>query len=155
MLLLKDYFIKIKDKLHCKFICFSSYILCTIYSHSTFAANRGDQNVGDILYNITGSFTGITKMVFGISVLAGLSFAVAAVFKFKQHKDNPAQITIGQPIGLLLLGAAMIWLPFVIRTMGTTVTGIKNKNALSKDQNVLQYQKEGSSGLGKFLIPDN
>jgi intracellular multiplication protein IcmD len=137
-----------------KFIANITVIITLFYSNYLLAGSA-DQDFGDILYNITGSFTGIVRLVFGISIIAGLCFAVAAIFKFKQHKDNPAQVTIGQPIGLLFLGACMIWLPFIIRTMGATVTGIKDTRLLQQNQSVLEYNKNTEdSGLGKFLIPN-
>jgi intracellular multiplication protein IcmD len=58
-----------------------------------------------------------------VSYLLGIGFAGAAIFKFKQHKDNPTQIPIGTPIALLVIGILLIFLPGIIGPIGTTIFG--------------------------------
>lgn len=45
------------------------------------------------------------------SYVAGAAFAIAALLKYKQHKDNPTQTTIGTPIALLFIAAALLFIP--------------------------------------------
>ena len=52
-----------------------------------------------------------------------MAFVLGAIFKFKAHKDNPNQESIGKPIALLFIGAAMIFLPSVFSTTGVTLFG--------------------------------
>jgi intracellular multiplication protein IcmD len=52
-----------------------------------------------------------------------MAFAVGAIVKFKAHKDNPTQIPIGQPIALLFVGAALIFVPTVFKVSGATLFG--------------------------------
>lgn len=139
-----------------------SCLICFFYSNLLVAAdNNADGStikvaagLGDIFDNFAKSFPQIVALLFGLSVVAGLSFAIAAIFKFKQHKDNPAQVTIGQPIGLLLLGAAVIWLPFILKSIGYTITGAQTNEQLQQGQSVLEggAQPDGG-GFGKFLSP--
>ena len=44
--------------------------------------------VGNMASEITGSFVNLTKLITAGSYLAGLAFAIGAIMKFKQHKDN-------------------------------------------------------------------
>jgi intracellular multiplication protein IcmD len=55
--------------------------------------------------------------------LAGLGFAIGAIMKFKQHKDNPTQIPIGTPIALIFIAAALLFLPSILGVAGSTMFG--------------------------------
>ena len=43
--------------------------------------------------------------------------------KFKTHKDNPQQATLSQAIVYLGVGAALLFLPTIMASAGTTVFG--------------------------------
>ena len=51
----------------------------------------------------------MAKLIFSIAYIAGLGFGVAAIFKFKQHKDNPTQVLIGTPIALIAISSALVF----------------------------------------------
>lgn len=78
---------------------------------------------GGVATNVTDSLADIAKLVTAASYVAGFGLAVAAILKFKAHKDNPTQVAISQPIVLLFLGAALIFLPSVFSTAGGTIFG--------------------------------
>lgn len=79
--------------------------------------------VGNMASSIYGSFTNLTKLVTGGCYLAGLAFAVTAVMKFKQHKDNPTQIPIGTPVALVFIAAALLFMPSILSVAGYTMFG--------------------------------
>ena len=81
------------------------------------------KTLGAIATHLTASFSGIAKLITGASYLAGIAFAVGAIMKFKQHKDNPTQIPIGTPIALLFISAALMFLPTVYQSAGVSVFG--------------------------------
>ena len=58
-----------------------------------------------------------------ISATLGSAFALLAVLKFKQHKDNPQQTHLGQPFALFLIAVIFIWLPYYLSEAGVTLTG--------------------------------
>lgn len=88
------------------------------------AAFAGDaQSIGDLATNVTGSLGAVETLAVAISYIGGVAFAIAAIMKFKQYKDNPQQITLGQPVALVFIAAALIWLPQIIKTSGQTVFG--------------------------------
>lgn len=79
--------------------------------------------IGGVASLITGSFRQITRLITASSYLAGLGFAIGAIMKFKQHKDNPTQIPVGTPIALLFISSALLFLPSVLDITGRTVFG--------------------------------
>lgn len=87
--------------------------------------------IGEIATGITESFGGISKLITGASYLAGIGFAMAAVMKFKAHKDNPTQIPVGTPVALVFVSAALMFLPTVFTSSGKTVFGTGQQGSLS------------------------
>ena len=79
--------------------------------------------IGSLAYNVTGSFAQIGSLMTGVAYLAGLGFGISAVFKFKQHKDNPTQIPIGTPFALLAVSVILIFLPGIYAPAGQTIFG--------------------------------
>lgn len=99
-------------------ICFS---LLVLISQDVAAANN--LTIGKMASSITQSFTNLTKLITAGSYLAGLGFSIGAIMKFKQHKDNPTQITIGTPIALVFIAAALLFLPTILGVTGATMFG--------------------------------
>lgn len=97
--------------------------IVAIWLLSQEAMAKSDLTVGGMASLITSSFGSLTKLITAGSYLAGLGFAIGAIMKFKQHKDNPQQITIGQPIGLLFVAAALLFLPSILDVAGSTMFG--------------------------------
>jgi len=101
-----------------------------------------DQDLGNLAAGVTGSFANIGKLMLATSYLAGIGFAIAAIFKFKQHRDNPTQIPIGTPITLLAVGVVLIFLPGIIKPAGQTLLGSGGSNAAG-----------GFTGAGTTALP--
>lgn len=115
--------------------------LCAL-SVTAFAAGSGSSTtggIGGIASNITGSFEAIGKLMIGVAYLAGIGFAIAGIFKFKQHKDNPQQIPIGTPIALMVIAVALVFLPGFFKPAGETIFG--------KDDKAGGFQGGGVSSL--------
>ena len=73
--------------------------------------------------NIRRSLKSFAQLVTAGAFLAGLGFALASILKFKAHKDNPTQIPIGTPIAMLFVAVALLFMPYLFRQAGKTVTG--------------------------------
>jgi hypothetical protein len=66
------------------------------------------------------SFGNIASLITAASYIAGFGFALGAILKFKQHKDNPTQIPVGTPIALVFIAAALLFLPTLLPVTGAT-----------------------------------
>jgi len=86
-------------------------------------SNFADGSIGTVAENMQSSFSAVAKLVTAGSYLGGIVFVIFAIVKFKNHKDNPTQVPIGGPIMMLFIGAALLFLPSVMKTAGLTVFG--------------------------------
>lgn len=96
--------------------------LCVGVSGTIFAS-ESYQSIGTLATNVTSSFQSLVQLMIAVSYLLGVGFSGAAIFKFKQHKDNPTQIPIGTPIALLVVGIMLIFLPGLVGPIGQTIFG--------------------------------
>lgn len=86
-------------------------------------AQGTDLTIGGVASLITKSFRNIARLITAASYLSGLGFAIGAIMKFKQHKDNPTQIPVGTPIALLFIASALLFLPNILGVSGVTLFG--------------------------------
>lgn len=107
---------------------------------SLFAAASTD-TIGGMASNITASFGSLASLITGGCYLAGLAFAVTAIMKFKQHKDNPTQITIGTPISLVFIAAALLFMPSILDIAGNTMFGVSKAELAGPSGYGGQYPK--------------
>lgn len=84
-------------------------------------AIESGKGIGTVAYNVQTNFVQIAKFITAAAYIAGMGFAVAAVVKFKAHKDNPTQVMISQPIVLLFVAAALMFMPSVFSSVGKTL----------------------------------
>lgn len=118
-----------------------SFGLLSTLSYSGFVfAGASDSGIGGIATNITQSFEAVGQLIVAIAFLAGIGFIMAAIFKFKQHKDNPTQIPLGTPLAMLVIGAFLVFLPSLIGPAGVTIFGGKETAG-------------GFTGTGTKVIP--
>lgn len=115
----------------CFYLLIASALFVTGFA---LAANVGGsgaegQNIANIADTIVTSFQSVGKLMFATAYLAGFGFVIAAIFKFKQHKDNPTQIPMGTPIAMLVIGIALIFLPSIIQPAGSTIFGTSGGTA--------------------------
>lgn len=102
----------------------ASYLALALGAASAFSSSSAT-TLGTLATTITTSFEQFGELMLGIAFVAGIGFVIAAVFKFKQHKDNPTQVPIGTPFSLLAIGVALIFIPSFIAPAGATIFGSK------------------------------
>tara|TARA_R110000868_G_scaffold32183_10_gene117360 strand:- start:4024 stop:4464 length:441 start_codon:yes stop_codon:yes gene_type:complete len=108
-------------------------VFFVIISEFTFASqNNNGPTIKNIADNILGqnqeSASDIVILMMAVSATLGSAFALIAVLKFKQHKDNPQQTHLGQPFSLFLIAVLFIWLPYYLNETGYTLTGRSDAN---------------------------
>lgn len=101
----------------------SVMVLLAVIGLTTTGAAFAAESAGDMASQILSSFGNLAKLITAGSFIAGLAFAVGAIMKFKQHKDNPTQIPIGTPIALVFIAAALLFLPTILGVAGQTMFG--------------------------------
>ena len=84
--------------------------------------DTGSEDVGQIADTVTNNLNDLADLVTAASYAAGTAFAAASILKFKSHKDNPTQIPVGTPIALLIVSAALLFLPTILTVTGETNT---------------------------------
>lgn len=87
------------------------------------ALAASSDNLGTVATQITTSYSAIGNMMSGTAYLAGMGFGISAVFKFKQHKDNPTQIPISTPFALMAVAVTLMFLPNIYAPAGSTLFG--------------------------------
>ena len=87
------------------------------------------ETLGSMASTMTSSFGSVGKLITAASYIGGLASTITAILQFKQHKDNPSQTPIGKPIGLVFIGAALLFLPTVIDVTGNTLFSGGGKTA--------------------------
>lgn len=81
------------------------------------------RTIGEMAELITQSFSSLAKLITAVSYVGGIGFALGAIMKFKQHKDNPTQIPVGTPIAMLFIASALLFFPSVLTMTGMSVFG--------------------------------
>ena len=89
------------------------------------------------------------QFMLAVAYIAGLGFGVAAIFKFKQVKDNPTQIPISTPFALLGVSTLLVFLPGVIEPAGRTMFG----SGIDEKSDVPVSSPDGS-GKGMLFNPN-
>ena len=85
------------------------------------AGVAASESLGTMASTLTATFGSVGKAVTGLSYVAGLGFAIAAILQFKQHKENPSQTPVGKPISQILIAAALLFLPSMFSAVGNTI----------------------------------
>jgi len=80
-------------------------------------------DIGEVADTVTTNMANLTKLITASSYIAGLAFSLGSIFKFKQHKDNPTQVPLGTPVALIVVAAALLFLPTILSTAGKTMFG--------------------------------
>lgn len=79
--------------------------------------------LGTVADNVTATMSNLAKLITAVAYVAGMGFAMAAILKFKAHRDNPTQIPIGTPIALLFIAIVLLFLPTLFGIGGQTLFG--------------------------------
>lgn len=92
--------------------------LVLLSSHEASAASAA--KLGDVIKNVIGSWGGINNVFSTVAWLSGGFLGVAALFKFKDHVDNPAQHPLSAGVKRMIAGGMMLSLPFMMNaTVGS------------------------------------
>lgn len=71
-----------------------------------------------------------------LALIAGIGFVMASFFKLHQHKLNPTQVPISQGITLMLIGAGLMLIPYLVPLAAQTLLGNKVKTATTSGKEI-------------------
>ena len=97
----------------------------TAYGTVALATGQYKFTVGSIAHNVGSAVGGLAFIMQDVALVAGIGFILVSFFKFHQHKLQPTQVPISQGITLLVIGAALTFLPRLIATPGSALLGSK------------------------------
>lgn len=104
-----------------RLLIFSS-IVATVFCTAVVNASEVS-NLGGMANELTEQFTNVAKLMVAVAYVAGIGFGISAIFKFKQHKDNPTQVPIGTPFAMLAISVLLVFLPALYGPAGTSIFG--------------------------------
>lgn len=85
--------------------------------------------LGRLAVGLLEQYKYFAKLIVATAFIAGICFFIASIFKFKQHKDNPSQVTIGTPFAMMAISVALIFLPGFIKPAGESLFGEASMSA--------------------------
>ena len=76
-----------------------------------------------VLSNMDDTSSSLAGILQNLCLLIGICFIIAGIFKAHQHKNNPTQITFGHSLTLIVIGAALILFPYLLKLSAKTLLG--------------------------------
>jgi hypothetical protein len=84
---------------------------------------HAQQKLGDMMNNVINSWGGLTGIMSCVAWLMGSALGVIAIFKFKDHVDNPNQTPLSAGVKRMLAGGMMLSLPFMTTAVHGSLFG--------------------------------
>ncbi len=114
--------IKIKIK---AFLGILSVCALGLFTTTLFA----DGDIVALSTQVTTQANAIATLLNVVSYVAGVGFALAGVLQFKAHKENPQQVPLSKPIVLIVVAAALLFLPSIMNIAGSSLFGSSGSKA--------------------------
>lgn len=95
---------------------------------TSFAFAEGEKNIGTIAQGISKTLSSVGQLMVAVAYLAGFGFLMFGILKFKQHKDNPQQVTLGVPVVMTIIGSVLLFVGAFIAPLGESL-GIETDKA--------------------------
>ena len=71
-------------------------------------------SIGAVAKRFSGMAASFKNLIITVSFVSGIGFAIAAVFKLKQHKENPQNVPIGTVFALFFVAMLLINMPLLL-----------------------------------------
>ena len=128
-----------------------SAIFLLFFSTSLFARVL---ELGDMADLLVDQFDNVTSLMIAIAYVAGIGFGLTAVYKFKQHKDNPTQVSVGLPFSMMAISVLLVFLPSIYIPAGNSLFGEGarfNSGSATGDLTSLPGSDQGGWSNWEFL----
>jgi hypothetical protein len=82
-------------------------------------------SIGAVAKRFTGMMESFQNLIITVSWVSSFGFMIAAVFKLKQHKENPQNVPIGTVFALFLVAVLLMNLPLLLVPTVRSIFGAK------------------------------
>jgi len=86
------------------------------------------QTISTVATSITTQVNAIANLLSISAYIAGIGFTLSGILQFKTHKENPQQVPLSKPVVMIIIAAALLFLPTVLTIAGNSLFG---HNAIS------------------------
>lgn len=86
---------------------------------TVFAGSGGD--VAGLATTVQKQAGAIAQLLNVAAYVAGVGFALAGVLQFKAHKENPQQTPLSKPVVMIIVAAALLFLPAILKVAGKSL----------------------------------
>lgn len=86
------------------------------------------EDITKLVGTVTKQAGAVAQLMNIAAYVAGVGFALAGILQFKAHKENPQQTPLSKPVVMLIVAAALLFLPTVMSIAGESLFG-KGKQA--------------------------
>jgi len=83
-----------------------------IISGFAVTAYAQQQTLGDLANRVMIPISGLEEVLYTICYIIGGAITVGSLVQFKLHRDNPSQVRLSTPLLLLILGLALVLIPW-------------------------------------------
>lgn len=81
-----------------------------------------DVSLGEASENIIGVLSSFQELAFKACYILGSALLLGALIQYRQHRNNPTEVRLSQPVFLLILGLVVILIPFLVKiSAGATI----------------------------------
>ncbi len=94
-------------------------VMVVLFGHEAYAGPK----LSNIVLNVKTSWGSFQSILSAVAWLVGAGLGVIAIFKFKDHVDNPAQTPLSAGVKRMLAGGMMLSLPFMTNAVRGSLFG--------------------------------
>jgi hypothetical protein len=84
------------------------------------------ETLSDLADNLVSQIDSVAQLMVALSYVSGVGFAISAIYKFKQHKDNPTQVPVANAFAILAVSILLVFLPGLFKPAARSVFGTTN-----------------------------
>lgn len=111
-----------------------------------------NSSIDDIAGNMVGTVNQLPALLSALCYLVALVLGVTAIFKIKDHVENPSQTPLRTGLIRFLAGGALLALPMIAGVVNNAITG-GGTSTISFDNESIATQVAGFMGTLSGLIP--
>jgi hypothetical protein len=106
-----------------KITLLAALALVVLYGQDAWAGVATTNKLADIANNVRQSWADVTGVMSTVAWIAGAALGCIAIFKFKDHVDNPNQTPLSAGVKRMLAGGMLLSLPFMTQATRGSLFG--------------------------------